>query len=125
MFLYWGWGINISRKIITFENLCPPALRVKVIRAELLIDIPVKEDEVKTHKKTATAETQFFAYINLFTADRENLIIHSNVKKEIRVQTQISYFIYNNLQCIRIRCEFSLIFPNVCRVSPCLYLLFL
>lgn len=59
----------------------------------MLIDIPVKEDEVKTHKKTLTAETQVFVYINHFAADRENLIIHSNVKKEIRVQKVNDYII--------------------------------
>ncbi|WP_213809627.1 hypothetical protein [Jeotgalicoccus sp. WY2] len=60
----------------------------------MLIDNPVKEDEVKTHKKTLTAETQVFAYINHFAADRENLIIHSNVKKEIRVQKVNNYIVY-------------------------------
>lgn len=41
-----------------------PTPKCEVIRAELLINIPVSEDEVKTHKKTLTAETQVFAYIN-------------------------------------------------------------
>lgn len=59
----------------------------------MLINIPVSEDEVKTHKKPLTAETQVFAYINHFSADRENLIIHSNVKKEIRVQKLNNYII--------------------------------
>ncbi|AKG72807.1 hypothetical protein [Salinicoccus halodurans] len=59
----------------------------------MLIDTPVKEDEVKTHKKTSTAETQVFVYINHFAADRENLIIHFNVKKEIRVQKVNDYII--------------------------------
>lgn len=59
----------------------------------MLINIPVSEDEVKTHKKTLTAETQVFSYINHLAADRENLIIHSNVKKEIRVQKVNNYII--------------------------------
>ncbi len=47
----------------------------------------------KLTKKYQQLRTQVFTYINHFAADRKNLIIHSNAKKEIRVQKVKDYII--------------------------------
>ncbi|CAD2071207.1 hypothetical protein GCM10007275_15690 [Jeotgalicoccus coquinae] len=48
------------------------------MKAELIIDEQLNEDEVKIHTKTAIAGARVLSYIDHFTTDRENLIIRSD-----------------------------------------------
>lgn len=48
------------------------------MKAELVIDNQLNEDEVKVHTKTAVAGARVLSYIDHFTTDRENLIIRAD-----------------------------------------------
>lgn len=48
------------------------------MKAELIINEHLNEDEVKIHTKTATSGARILSYIDHFTTDRENLIIRSD-----------------------------------------------
>ena len=53
------------------------------MKAELIIDNQLNENEVKIHTKTAIAGARVLSYIDHFTTDRENLIIRSD--EELRM----------------------------------------
>lgn len=53
------------------------------MKAELIIDNQLNENEVKIHTKTAIAGARVLSYIDHFTTDKENLIIRSN--EELRM----------------------------------------
>ena len=53
------------------------------MKAELIIDNQLNENEVKIHTKTAIADARVLSYIDHFTTDKENLIIRSN--EELRM----------------------------------------
>ncbi|MBF0753683.1 hypothetical protein E4T89_05305 [Jeotgalicoccus nanhaiensis] len=48
------------------------------MKAELIINEHLNEDEVKIHTKTVTSGARILSYIDHFTTDRENLIIRSD-----------------------------------------------
>lgn len=59
------------------------------MKAELIIDNQLKEDEVKIHTKTATAGARVLSYIDYFTTDRKNLIIRSGEKFRMIQKSEI------------------------------------
>ncbi|WP_411842472.1 LytTR family DNA-binding domain-containing protein [Salinicoccus sp. HZC-1] len=48
------------------------------MKAELIIDEQLNDDEVKIHTKTAIAGARVLSFIDHFTTDRENLVIRSD-----------------------------------------------
>ena len=60
------------------------------MKAELIIDNQLNENEVKIHTKTAIAGARDLSYIDHFTTDKENLIIRSNEELRMIQKSEIT-----------------------------------
>ncbi len=60
------------------------------MKAELIIDNQLNENEVKIHTKTAIAGARVLSYIDHFTTDKENLIIRSNEELRMIQKSEIT-----------------------------------